>query len=147
MKKLLGLFGTLIALSVIVEAVGTVTVTPSSAGLSNLRKYAIAWTSTAGGAVSANTFTLPAGVLVSIRFVPDSGGTQPSNLYDVTLVDAAGADILGGTGANLSNATASIQQWDPRFVYTGQPLDLVIANAGNAKAGTVEILLDPGATR
>lgn len=129
-------------LAALVEAAGTVTVTPASTGIRNTRRYTVAWTSTSGGAVSANTFTLPQGALISVKFVPGTGGSQPTDLYDVTLVDTDGLDYLGGLGANLSNAASSLKQWDPWLIYTGQTLDLVVANAGDTKSGTVEILME-----
>ncbi len=120
-----------------VSAAGTATVTRSDLG-ANLTKYSIAWTSTAGGAVSANLFTVRRGFLVGIKFVPGSGGSQPTDLYDVTLVDTDSVDQLGGMGANLSNATSSRLSFDPPLINDGvQQLDLVVANAGNAKTGTV----------
>lgn len=124
---------------------GSITVTTSQAG--SLVKYSIAWLCTAGGAVSANTFSVTAGELVQVGFVPDSGGTQPTDLYDVTLTDPNGIDILGGTGANLSNATASVavpavSTYFRRTLEAGAYTP-VVANAGNAKGGTIVLLLRP----
>lgn len=129
-----------------VFAVGTVTTTTTNvrSGDSPLRTtYSLAWTSTAGGAVSGNAVTIRPGKLLSVRFIPASGGTQPTDLYDVTLVDSDGVDVLAGGGANLSNAAASIQQWDPPMFHDGtRTLDLVIANAGASKTGTVVISVE-----
>src|SRR5262245_61603420 len=71
-------------------------------------RYTIDWTSSSGGAVTENTFSVRAGELVQVHFTPDAGGTQPSDAYDLTILDANGADVLAGTGANLSNATATV---------------------------------------
>src|SRR5688572_2234141 len=74
-----------------VDAAGTVTVTQATVVNTSTRRvvrYTVAWVSTAGGAVSANSFSIGAGTLVSARFIPDSGGTQPTDLYDVTLTDS-----------------------------------------------------------
>lgn len=120
-----------------VSAVGTVTTAYSAIG-TKYTKITITWTSSAGGAVSGNAFTLPAGDLVQIQFVPNGGGTQPTDLYDVTLVDNDNVDVLNGLGANLSNSTGTILQWNPEMVSdSSRTLDLVVANAGNAKSGTV----------
>jgi hypothetical protein len=76
--------------------------------------------------------------------VPDGGGTQPSDLYDVTLVDTNAIDVIAGVGANLSNATSTLKVPSfgtttlYRYYHDGtQQLDLVVANAGAAKGGTV----------
>lgn len=127
-------------------AVGTVTVTNTIIEASAYRarainQYTIAWTSSAGGAVSANPFSVTQGHIQSVKFVPASGGTQPSDLYDATLKDADGIDILNAQAANLSNSVGAYFQFNPPFYFPGsassQTLDLVIANAGNAKSGSV----------
>jgi len=126
------------------RAVGTVVTTTREQGsaANHIKRFSVAWTSTAGGAVSANTFEVPAGRLLSVRFIPGSGGTQPTDLYDVTLVDTDSVDLLAGVGANLSNATSSIYQWDPPYFQDGsRVLDVVVANAGAAKTGTVVLLV------
>jgi len=123
------------------RAAGTVTVTSAGVG-GGVTRYTIAWVSTAGGAVSSNAFSVNRGEILQVKFVPDGGGTQPSDLYDLTLVDAASVDYLAGTGANLSNAAATItvpkvnSSFRP-FVDGTATLDLVVANAGAAKGGTV----------
>src|SRR5688572_3573320 len=95
----------LIGATVPTYAVGTVTVTRSRVfGTDVINQYSVAWTSSAGGAVSGNAFSVVPGDIVRVEFVPASGGTQPSDLYDATLVITSGADALGGQGANLSNS-------------------------------------------
>jgi hypothetical protein len=122
------------------QAVGTVTVTTTP--LSDIRavKYSLAWVSDGTGNVSANPQTFRPGSLIQIKFIPDGGGTAPTALYDVTLVDANGLDYLGGTGSNLS-ATASTQTRvaAPLIYDATGTLDLVVANAGAAKGGTVQL--------
>lgn len=123
------------------RAAGTVTVTSAGIG-GGITRYTIVWTSTAGGAVSGNAFSVNRGEILQVKFVPDGGGTQPTDLYDITLVDAASVDYLAGVGANLSNATSTVtvpkvnSSFRP-FVDGTFTLDLVVANAGSAKAGTV----------
>lgn len=107
-------------------------------------QYTCLWTSTAGGAVSGNNFSIRAGYLESIRFVP--GSTTPTDLYDVTLVDSDGTftsgDLLSGTGADRSATVSSVLTFDPRIFEDGsRTLDIVVANAGNAKTGKVVILV------
>lgn len=137
-----GCVAALIGLAVVpLAAVGARTVTEDRI-TPTITRYTIAWTSSAGGAVSANPFSIGTGRrLLSVRFVPGSGGTQPSDQYDVTLVTNS-VDVLAGGGANLSNSTPTIQQWDPPLFHDGASLDLVVANAGNAKTGTVVLYVE-----
>jgi len=122
------------------HAIGTVIVTTTT--LSDIRavKYSLAWVSDAGGAVSANPQTLRLGALIQLKFIPDGGGTAPTALYDVTLVDANGIDYLGATGANLSATVSTQVRVAAPLIYdaTGT-LDLVVANAGISKGGTVQL--------
>lgn len=122
---------------------GTVTVTTTTAART-LKKYSAACVSTAGGAVSANPITFASGgVATSIKIVPASGGTQPTDLFDVTVVDADGVDILGGQGGDCSNAVGEYFQLDPPIpIASGGTLDVVIANAGSAKAVRVDIFVE-----
>src|SRR3972149_4024740 len=91
---------------------GTVALTSSRVDAS-VYKYSLAWTSDAAGAVSGNSISLPAGTVVAVTFIPDTGGAQPTDLYDVTMTcDAHGPNVLddgAGTsiGANLSNTVST----------------------------------------
>lgn len=123
---------------------GSITVTTSEVS-KNVTKYSVAWLSDASGAVSGNTFAVHAGELLQVRYVPDGGGTQPSDLYDMTMTDANSIDVLTGTGANLSNATSTVavpavSTYFKRILEAGN-LTPVLANAGNAKGGTVTLLV------
>lgn len=81
------------------------------------------------------------------------GGTQPTDLYDLTLLDAisGGADFLTGIGANLSIASRKIgvpQIGDGStalqrvFVEAGSYYPTVV-NAGASKGGTAIIDMGP----
>jgi hypothetical protein len=116
-------------------------------------KYTLAWVSSAGGAVSEIPVAFKRGHIHRAEFAPDGGATQPSDLYDATLVDAisGGADFLTGVGGNLSNTTRKIaapQIGDgvtalQRVFHEGGDLYLTVANAGAAKGGTVSIIIGP----
>lgn len=138
---------------------GSVTMTSNEvAGSGGVTKYSLAWVSDAAGAVSGNAVALKPGTIIAVEFVPDSGGTQPTDLYDVTsLADAEGVNMFddgagASIGANLSNTTAShkvpfigggsvtyVRHWLQGGSYT-----LNVSNAGNAKGGTVVIFVAPG---
>lgn len=125
----------------------------SRPGPSDVFKTSIVWTSDAAGAVSGNTLLMPSGSVVSVEFVPGAGGVQPTDLYDVTFLDAESVNMFddgSGTtsiGANLSNvntthkvpliggaANTYVRMWLHGGTYTP-----VVANGGNAKSGTINI--------
>jgi hypothetical protein len=127
---------------------GSVTATQGSTS-QQVKRYSLAWTSDASGVVSGTSAPIGQGTIVAVTFSPGSGGTQPTDAYDLTLLcDTHGNDVMGGEGANLSNATSAhtvpfisntsgvsfVRQWLHGGGYT-----LTIANAGNAKTGTVDI--------
>jgi hypothetical protein len=97
-----------------------------------------AWfTSHTDGSVSGIGLPLPPGRLSTLKVVPASGGTQPTNLFDLTLVDGDGLDVLGGRGADLSNAAPTLLQFDPPMPFPGGHLSPTVANAGSGKSGTL----------
>lgn len=125
---------------------GSISLTETKHGV--IRRTALAWTSDGSGDVNGTTTAL-CGAIVRVEFIPGAGGVQPSALYDVTLLSASGIDLLAGQGANLSNSAAS--QVAPACPFTdgttvsiappqvNEAVTLVVANAGNAKSGTVVI--------
>lgn len=139
--------------------VGSVTMTSAAiSGSGGVSKISLAWTCDASGNVSGNALTLGCGSIVVVEFIPGTGGTQPTDLYDVDFLDANGASMFDdGTGvsigANLSNSIGVHRvpmmvgtNATPVFVRTwlqgaagGNPYQLTVANAGNAKTGTVNI--------
>jgi len=122
-------------------AVGSVTITRSRLQ-KNLEAITIAWTSDGAGAVSGNPFAVGAGPLWQAKFVPGSGADQPDDNYDVTINDEDGCDVLLGDGVNLSNSEAAIVgAISPIALLDGQALDLVVANAGDSKMGTVTLII------
>jgi hypothetical protein len=112
-----------------------------------VKSLKLAWTSSAStGAVSGIPSEAIAGEILRIVFTPGTSGVQPTNLYDLTLLDEDGFDVLGGKGADLSNAAASDMcpligdgtSTNQRRAVDGT-LTLTIAAAGNSKAGSVTI--------
>lgn len=123
----------------------------------NVVLYSVAWTSDASGDVSGNTVTMQDGTIVLVTFTPGAGGVQPDNLYDVDLRDPNSVSVFdngAGTsiGSNLSNVLSSnaipllglstitvYRRWNP-----SGPFDLIVANAGNSKSGTVNVYVYNG---
>lgn len=123
---------------------GTATVTAAGVGNGTERfiRYTIAWVATAGGAVSANPFTVAAGYVTQARF--NTGSPAPTTLYDVTVVDTGSVDVLGGQGADItvSGAIDVVKTLTVPFYQDGsRQLDLVVANAGAGGAGTITLMI------
>ena len=82
------------------------------------------------------TVELYTGEVLRVVQIPDGGGTQPTDLYDVVVNDGDGADVLLGLGANLGNAANTDKvAADKLGVVTNSKLTLAVTNAGNAKGG------------
>jgi hypothetical protein len=115
-----------------------------------ITRFVLDWLSHTDGTATATTPTLN-GTLVRVAFIPDSGGTQPTDLYDVTLNDEDGLDTLAGQGANLSNSTKSnvipgVPLKDGTTTSVGPmvvngPLSLSVSGAGSGKGGQVILYL------
>lgn len=130
----------------------SVTGITSRPGVRTIVKTSVVWTSDASGVVSVNTLTMPSGTICAVKFTPGAGGVAPTDLYDLTFTDAAGTNVFddgAGTsiGANLSGtvaafkvpfmvgaASALVRAWLAGGLYTP-----VVAAAGNAKQGTIDI--------
>lgn len=101
-----------------------------------IKKVVFTWTSSAGGAADATTAGYYTGRLIYAAQIPDSGGTQPTDAYDVTVADSDGVDLLKGLGANLSNAATTYKaESDGLGAVVESQLTLAVTNAGNAKGG------------
>jgi len=119
---------------------GTVTLTNSLGN--GFIKRSLAWVSDAAGVVSANPITVADGTIRQARIVP--GATTPTDLYDVTLIDDSGIDLLGGLGNNQLAASGAIYPFDPPLIVEAGTLTLTIANAGNTKNGRVDLFFTQG---
>lgn len=121
---------------------GTVTVAeqPPINGITRVR---FTWTSSSGGAADGATANYYAGEVIRVVQVPDSGGTQPSDAYDLTLLDDDGGDVLFGLGTNISNGAASQKHGvkDGLGAVAGSKLALHVTNAGDTKGGQTIVYL------
>jgi hypothetical protein len=112
------------------------TVAVSETTHTSLKRVKFVWISDAAGAADATTTEYYDGQIIMFATVPGTGGTQPTNAYDVVLKNADGVDMLAGAGADRSNVnteflTANIGG------FAAEKMVLGITNAGNAKAGTI----------
>lgn len=129
---------------------GSITVTASDIG-NGYTKYSLAWTSDASGNVNSIPVPIRRGRLLQVKYVPGSGGSQPSSNYGVTIADADGVDVLNGTGASKSNSAASVVVpfWGDGttksqllFLESGN-LTPSITGGGNAKSGRIDLIVGP----
>ena len=107
-----------------------------------LQKIQWDWLSATDGTVSSAASGWYCGKIVKVSLASDSGGTAPTNLYDVTIEDGDGLDVLSGNGANVT-ASATVYINDPTkmlWVRSGT-LTLKVANAGDEKGGVVTMLI------
>jgi hypothetical protein len=110
--------------------------------------YQFAWTSDASGDVSSVGAISPAcGPIIGVQFVPGAG---VSDLYDVTILDGNSVDVLIAVGADLSNTASATSNYKTPLTAEGGYVNLgnatltpVVANAGNAKTGTIYLYLIP----
>tara|TARA_R110002110_G_scaffold365517_1_gene575518 strand:- start:196 stop:579 length:384 start_codon:yes stop_codon:yes gene_type:complete len=122
---------------------GSITTTVSKKN--SIVKYKMDWLSDASGDVDVDAIAMVQGEIQSVHYFPDAGGTQPSDNYDLTMADSYGVDILTATGANLSQTTdtyavPALSTYFKVVIEAGS-YDLVVANAGNAKGGIVEVVI------
>ena len=109
-----------------------------------VKKITLDWQSDASGDCTGSTKEL-SGHILRVVFVPDSGGTQPTDQYDVVLNDANGLDVLAGLGANLANNASSQvvpvvtdgNAGNMSPIAVDDKLTLVVSNAGDTKGGLV----------
>lgn len=117
---------------------GTVTITEETIG--TVKKIIFAWTSDADGAADGITTKVYAGEVIRLVTVP-SGVAAPTNLYDIQVLDADGLDVLAMGGANRSTLNTEQVLEASLGCVANSKLALSIANAGNAKAGTVYLYI------
>ena len=104
----------------------------------SVRKISWDWLCTDGGVVTSASASKYSGIALKVVTVPDGGGTAPTTLYDVTITDEDGVDILCGLGADRSATATEYKSFsDGLGACVDSALTLNVANAGNAKGGKV----------
>jgi hypothetical protein len=108
-----------------------------------VKKLKIAWTSDASGVVSgtASTYRYD-GELVYYAAVPGTGDDQPTDNYDVTLLDDSSLDVLNGLGTNMNQAATTYKdRFDGLGAVANSTLTLGVSAAGGANKGTVYVMI------
>lgn len=119
-----------------------------SALKTQVQMIVIPWTSNGSGAYTESIGLT--GFLMQVEFVP-SGTAAPTDLYDITMPNANGFDVLAGTGANLSTSTPSRKSPCATAsdgtnsglipIFVSGTHTFTVANAGAGKSGTVTLWL------
>ncbi len=115
------------------------TVTAAEQTHRTLKKIKWSWTSTAGGAADLVTAETYSGLVQTL--VTDPGATAPTTLYDITITDADGIDVLAGAGADRSATATEYVLAASLGGCVDSVLTLNVTNAGNAKAGDVYLYI------
>lgn len=116
---------------------GTITVTESIH--TPVKKIKWSWTSTAGGAADLITNESYYGQVLALVTNPDDVDA-PTTLYDITVTDAEGYDVMQGAGANRS-ATATETAVPTATSAAHGKLTLNVTNAGDTKKGTAVLYI------
>lgn len=126
-------------------AYGEGTVSESNSNTRAMQRVKLSWITSTNGWASLSTSGY-GGELLRIRYTSGSGVSTnlPTNLYDVTLTDGEGFDILQKTGANIgSNATVNSYGYTNNFpiAIDSASYSLVVTNAGSVRNGTIELFI------
>ena len=138
LRRSLVLLVALTLLAAEARAAGTVVVTEETFG--TVKKITFAWTSTAGGAADTPTVATFSGKIEALVTIPDVVDA-PTTLYDVTVTDADGVDVLAGAGANRSATATELVLSSLLGIVANDLLTVNITNAGAAKKGRVIVHL------
>lgn len=122
-------------------SIGTATVQQSAGGFESRR---MTFTTDSGaGTLASVAVELRPGYLISAEVIPvTSGGTQPTNLFDLTLLDGDSLDLLGGRGANCVNTGPTLFPFSPPLPWVGGSVYPTLAAAGNSKVGEFVFVVD-----
>lgn len=118
-------------------------------------KYVMDWLSDSSGDVTEVGGVTFSGRIDSVEIYPDSGGTKPSDDYDVQILDSeTGLDILNGDGTDMDDNDSTtlthahcyqlpLDGEGAKMVGVNKTLTLDISNAGDSKGGKIVVYVDP----
>ena len=105
-----------------------------------VQKIAFTWVSAADGTATGQTTNPYTGEVIRLVTVP-SGATAPTDDYDVIVNDEDTTDVLMGAGADRDTANTEQVLASSLGCVANDKLTLEIANAGDAKGGTVYLYI------
>jgi len=149
MFKKIGLLCALLIILLSVDVFAAGSCSNSMVKESGLRIISFNWTSDGSGDVSGvGSVTKITGVIMGVLFIPNSTD-QPTNLYDVTILNSGGADVLHGVGVDLPQATTDTGAYRTPFTTDGgvvvlnnETLEIKVQHAGSAKKGKIFLILN-----
>lgn len=102
--------GAFLIIPILSYATGTVTYTVKDplAGVSRVITFSVTGDSAAGTVPNTSTTVGETAGYWLCAMETDPGATAPTALYDITILSANGADLLGGAGANRSATVTEI---------------------------------------
>jgi hypothetical protein len=106
-----------------------------------LQKIKFSWTSDASGDASVVSDTEFTGKIIEVVTIPASGGSQPTDQYDITIGDGDSIDVLHGNGVNRSNASNEYITEANSGAVVNDKLTLTVSNAGDTKSGSVVVFV------
>lgn len=123
------------------------TVTVSEVTFAHIKKVKFSWLSEDGGddagKAAKTTSEAYTGQVIGFACIP-STDAAPTTLYDVTITDEDGRDILHGVGADRPVPITDSGRIHPSLLLgsvVGSTLTLNVSNAGNAKQGDVYLFI------
>lgn len=148
MKRAAILLLALLLLVPMLQAAGSVAVVSSavnvSGQVSGVRAYTYEWTSDGSGNVSTNAVIVsPGAYLVQVQFEPGTGAAQPSDNYDVTLLNSKGVDLLDGVGLNCDDTVGRTESRPGIWIDRAAVLQLTVAGAGATNTGRLVLWYGP----
>lgn len=153
MKKIALILGLMLLSTTAHAAISEITVTSGTATMTvdhqdgvavresaQLYSLEIAWTTDSGGNAVLETDHDFHGMIMGYKSVPATGGTKPTDNYDILIEDEAGVDLIDNdtVDADAASKVSLVTDTTPPIPIVDQ-LTITITNAGNAKAGTLII--------
>lgn len=123
----------------VAEDYGTVTLTERISG--SMSKLIYSWVSDATGRASVTTGNYFTGRVIAAVTIPGASPNAPTDNYDVTVSDGDGHDVLLGNGIDRDETNTELIKAEVLPAVVDSRLRLSVANAGNAKRGTVVLWL------
>lgn len=121
-------------------AAGTMSVTEPYSKANGPRAYRFDCASDASGDCSVESQSVN-GYLVGLAVVPDSGGTQPTDQFDLVLNDVDSIDVLDGIGTNMDNSAGKRITVPTPYIPIRGNLTPVLSNMGDTKGCEIVVYI------
>lgn len=106
-----------------------------------IKKCKLEWESDSTADVEFTSVEYYNGMIKGLYTIPGTGGSAPSDNYDVVANDKDGIDILNGQGANRS-ATLTQRVFSSLGLIANSQITFVISNAGEDNSGTIIVYIE-----